>query len=451
MITSLLWGRLSDTYGRRPAILLGLTLSVIANVAFGFSRSIGMLCFWRVVAGMANGIVGVMRTMTAEIVKDRKHQPRAFLAPPLVFNTGRVIALAVGGCLADPVDNLPYLFGPAGIFNFPKYPTGVKWAVDYPYALPALFNGIVLATCLTAATLWLRESLPSKENHRDFGLVLGSALTTFIRQRTAQGSSSSRYALLHVEDPDVASALSTHSAANELSTPPRQRPSICAICNVPLCKALVGFALLPLHNATFLHIFPVFLSMPTTPGQRPNMIYFTGGLGLTSPIVGLYLASFGIAGIILQLLIYTRIQQCIGTLGVFRLANAIFPFAYIFAPYLALLVDHRNAKLLAMAVVLFIQVMARTMAIPSSVILLTEAVPHRSVLGTVHGAGNTASAFASACGPAIGGVLFAKGIELGAVGLPWWSWLCAVSVFAAVWSFAFSGKEDFPTESAIGE
>jgi hypothetical protein len=86
--------------------------------------------------------------------------------------------------------------------------------------------------------------------------------------------------------------------------------------------------------------------------------------------------------------------------------------------------------------VLLTQVMARTMAIPSSILLLTNATPHRSRLGTINGAGNTLSAFASACGPAIGGVLLAKGIDMGVVGLVWWAWLFAISIASLVWSLA---------------
>ena len=85
--------------------------------------------------------------------------------------------------------------------------------------------------------------------------------------------------------------------------------------------------------------------------------------------------------------------------------------------------------------------MARTMAIPSTVILLTEAAPQRNVLGTVHGAGNTLSAMASASGPVIGGVLLAWGIEHGSVGFVWWSWLCLVALVAFVWSFFVGDNE----------
>ncbi|KAF1849047.1 MFS general substrate transporter [Cucurbitaria berberidis CBS 394.84] len=436
MSTSMLWGRVSDLYGRKPVILFGLAISVVANLAFGFSRTIGTLVFWRVVAGMANGILGVMRTMTAEIVKERKHQPRAFLAAPVIFNSGRVVALAVGGCLADPVDNLPAIFGPEGLFNVSRNPNGVKWALKYPYALPAVFNGAVLALCLVLATLWLRESLSTKENHQDFGLALGEALSSFIK-RSVLRKPASGYAMIQMDEMEPAiSGVSIASPSTGSTSPINYtcRPLLRDIWSGRLLKVLLLFALLPLHTATFLHVFPVFLSMPTMAKPSPSIFHFTGGLGLASPTVGLYLATFGIAGILLQLFIYPRIQSRIGTLGVFRLASFIFPLAYIFAPYVALLSGYGIAKYIAMAAVLFTQIIARTMAIPSSVILLTEAVPHRRVLGTVHGAGNTLSAFSSACGPAIGGLLLAKGIEMDAVGLVWWAWLCTVSIVTLSWS-----------------
>lgn len=447
MSTSMIWGRLSDTHGRKPAIMLGLTVSVTANLAFGFSRTIEMLFFWRILAGMANGILPVMRTMTAEIVKERKYQTRAFLALPLVFNSGRVAALAIGGCLADPVDNIPWLFGPSGLFNFSHNAEGVVWAVKYPYALPAVFNGVILAICLLLATLWLRESLPAKAQDRDIGIMIGQSISGFVKRKIFRNVDNS-YTRVEVEERDVLSgdvqiieATSEPSTPNNLDYKP-YRPQFLKIWTLHLLKTIVAFGLLPLHNATFLHIFPVFLSMPTSPNPNASAFYFIGGLGLASPTIGIYLATFGICGILLQLFIYPRIQRRIGTLGAFRFANAIFPVAYIFAPYLSLLSSHKTAKWLAMAAVLFSQVMARTMAIPSSVILLTEAAPRRSVLGTVHGAGNTLSALASAIGPVLGGMLLARSIDAGAIGIVWWCWLLLVAVTALGWSFILKRKEE---------
>lgn len=198
---------------------------------------------------------------------------------------------------------------------------------------------------------------------------------------------------------------------------------------------ILSFGLLPLHNATFLHIFPVFLSLPPSPNVSFDMLHFTGGLGLSSPTLGLYLGTLGICGILLQLFIFPRLQKHIGNLGILRVASLFFPIAYLLAPYLALISNYNSVKWLAMAAVLLIQVMGRTMAMPSSIVLLTEAAPRRSVLGTVHGAGSTISALSSALGPVIGGVLLAKGIEIGVIGLVWWGWLLLVALITLGWNF----------------
>jgi hypothetical protein len=321
------------------------------------------------------------------------------------------------------------LFGPTGLFNLSKSPGGVEWMVKYPYALPALFNGVTLLVCLVVAGLWLRESNSTKKEMREYGLTFGNILKRIFRFKTNRQSSHD-YALIQLDEPDAADIEKTTEVANS----DRKGPILRTIWTRQLLQSLVAFTLLPLHNATFLHIFPLFLSMPTTSRQQAHPYRFVGGLGLPSPTVGLFLATVGIAGIFLQLFTYPRIHQRLGTQGTFRLANAIFPVTYLSAPYLALLVNHPLAKWIAMAAVLLTQVLARTMAIPSSVILLTEAAPHRNILGKVHGAGNTMSALASACGPAIGGLLMAKGLEIGAVGLVWWSWMCLISLAALLWN-----------------
>ena len=94
-----------------------------------------------------------------------------------------------------------------------------------------------------------------------------------------------------------------------------------------------------------------------------------------------------------------------------------------------------------MVAVLFLQVTARTMAMPSSVILLTQAAPRRSALSTINGAGSTLSALASATGPVVGGVIMARGIEIEAIGLVWWSWLLVIGLAALVWSFLLDNDE----------
>ena len=95
-----------------------------------------------------------------------------------------------------------------------------------------------------------------------------------------------------------------------------------------------------------------------------------------------------------------------------------------------------------MGLIVWGQIMARTMAIPSTVILLTESAPAKSVLGTVHGAGNMLASLARAVGPAIGGAVYAAGVEDGVIGAVWWFYLVVVAIAAAAWCFGVQRKKD---------
>ena len=441
-ITSVLWGRLSDSHGRKSIILSGLFVSALSNLAFGLSKTFGALLFWRILAGLANGNVGVMRTMTAEIVKEKKYQTRAFLLLPLIFNSGMVAALALGGCLADPVTNLPWLFGPHGWLNFSGNAEGVAWAAKYPYALPALFNATVLGLSLLLATLWLRETLEGKDGTPDRGLAIGHILT---RQLSRLFRRRPHYIAVPLDDLEttVTANPPPHSKREpSLST----RPPFKAIWTSPIRTALLSFTLLPLHNTSFMHILPLYLSTPPSSDLPKPPFLFTGGLGLHSPSIGITLASLGICGILLQLLIYPRLQSRLKTLGVFRLSLFIFPLVYAAAPYLSLLAPARGSGLggpgwLVLGTVVGAQIMARTLAIPSTVVLLTEAVRDKRVLGTVHGAGAMGAGLARAVGPAMGGWVFGLGLERGIVGLVWWVWLGLVAVLALAASYLMDGED----------
>src|SRR5687768_13001571 len=67
------WGRLSDHYGRRPALIVGMTASAIAYVIFAYADSLALLFFSRIVQGAGGGTVSVIQAYVADAVepKDR--------------------------------------------------------------------------------------------------------------------------------------------------------------------------------------------------------------------------------------------------------------------------------------------------------------------------------------------------------------------------------------------
>ena len=73
-LTAILWGRAADADwgGRKKVLLVGLFGTCVSCVGFGFSRSFAQAVFFRVLGGVLNGNVGVMRTMISEIIKEKK-------------------------------------------------------------------------------------------------------------------------------------------------------------------------------------------------------------------------------------------------------------------------------------------------------------------------------------------------------------------------------------------
>ncbi|OLB68234.1 MAG: hypothetical protein AUI09_00915 [Gemmatimonadetes bacterium 13_2_20CM_2_66_5] len=72
LISSPVWGKLSDRYGRRPAMLIGLGASAFAYVIFGFATSLWMLFASRIVQGLGGGTTGVAQAYVADTMEPRE-------------------------------------------------------------------------------------------------------------------------------------------------------------------------------------------------------------------------------------------------------------------------------------------------------------------------------------------------------------------------------------------
>jgi multidrug resistance protein len=69
LLSSPLWGRFSDRYGRRPALLVGLTASALAYIVFGLADSLWMLFASRLVQGAGGGTTAVVHAYVADTMK----------------------------------------------------------------------------------------------------------------------------------------------------------------------------------------------------------------------------------------------------------------------------------------------------------------------------------------------------------------------------------------------
>ena len=66
LVSSPIWGRVSDRRGRRPALLIGLAGAGFAFLIFGFATSLWMLFLSRIVQGLGGGTTGVAQAYVTD-------------------------------------------------------------------------------------------------------------------------------------------------------------------------------------------------------------------------------------------------------------------------------------------------------------------------------------------------------------------------------------------------
>jgi MFS family permease len=94
------WGRVSDRYGRRPAILTGLLITAGAYVLFGFAGSVPALLAARLVQGVGGGTIGVVQAYVADVsASDQRTKSLGWLSA--ITSLGAVAGPAVGSLLVS--------------------------------------------------------------------------------------------------------------------------------------------------------------------------------------------------------------------------------------------------------------------------------------------------------------------------------------------------------------
>ena len=95
LIAAPIWGRVSDRYGRRPALMIGLLASALAFLVFGLATSLWLLFLSRIVQGAGGGTTGVAQAYISDTV-ERKDRARALGWLSAATNAGISIGPAIG-------------------------------------------------------------------------------------------------------------------------------------------------------------------------------------------------------------------------------------------------------------------------------------------------------------------------------------------------------------------
>ncbi len=99
-VSTPIYGKLGDIFGRRPLFIIGIAIFIIGSVTAGFANSMVELAGFRALQGLgAGGLFSLALTIVADIVppKERAKYQGMFLA---VFGTSSVLGPVIGGALA---------------------------------------------------------------------------------------------------------------------------------------------------------------------------------------------------------------------------------------------------------------------------------------------------------------------------------------------------------------
>lgn len=176
--SAIVWGRLADSFGRKPTMAIALILNVICMVALGFSSNFSLSVVIRFIHGLIDGVIPIAKAIISEISNEKN----------LALGTSSIFIGASLGGLVGPI-LCGYLSKTENIaFLEPIFPIFIQ----KPFLLPILISAtcvllcIFIFLCCSIETLTEEERLHAQKL-RD-GLKVSCVLSLLRRKGSAASS-----------------------------------------------------------------------------------------------------------------------------------------------------------------------------------------------------------------------------------------------------------------------
>ncbi|MFD2586289.1 MFS transporter [Croceitalea marina] len=143
LVFVIVWGRLSDKYGRKPIILVGLIGFITMNLLTGLATSLTMLYVARIIGGIfTSSVIPVSNAYLSDITSE-KRRIKIMAWSEVAISSGVIFGPVLGGLLSQTNVHLKYSFG---IFHFDRF------------SVPFFFASILGLIILFVIMKWLKNT-----------------------------------------------------------------------------------------------------------------------------------------------------------------------------------------------------------------------------------------------------------------------------------------------------
>lgn len=411
-LSNVQWGRLSDVWGRRPVLIIGVVSQAATMVLFGFSSNLQQALVWRCLGGLLNGNAAVGRAVMRDVTTEA-NRTRGFALLGTAYGFGFVVGPTIGGVLSRPAALFPQLLSGSLLERF-------------PYLLPCAASTLgcyVALLCLWCSGKSLADSAQPQQPEcpplQDTEMATRELAP--VRIGTAAGCNgggdgAAEFAPASDAPFDAAPELAGGHAA---ARPPSALRSLaeltaraCSLacgsaCPAALCRvrrlgdAMSTTAWLTVHVQVVLHfvvngmqeLFPLFCANPTV------------GLGLSPAQLGSSLAPLGLSLLVWPLLLSVADRR-LGTVALFRCGVCAFVLVQASIPVLKRLQALSAAALWAgLIAVSLLRGIAGVTSFTAISVIMNNSISGDA--GLVNGFAASVTALSRALAPTLMGTIFA--------------------------------------------
>ena len=139
----ILWGRLSDKYGRKPIIVFGLIGFIVMNLLTGLATSLTMLYIARIIGGIfTSSVIPVSNAYLSDITSE-KRRAKIMAWSGVAISSGVIFGPVLGGFLSQTDLHLDYSFG--------------QWHLDR-FSVPFLLAALLGLAVFLIIIKWLKNT-----------------------------------------------------------------------------------------------------------------------------------------------------------------------------------------------------------------------------------------------------------------------------------------------------